>query len=206
MSLVQGFPLRQIAEDAVEPSDLYSKLMVLIVRFAYAGLIHGDFNEFNIMIKDADMEPVVIDFPQMTSTRHANAEFFFDRDVNSIRKFFRKRFRFESEEYPEYSKIMKEIAEVDATSNVTLSKSALETQARLEGNALDDRPKRFHLDQLVEASGFSRKLQEELEGVSWTTCPLGYVRFKYNLLTSFNFFTVHGRSRGRSGRERGLPE
>ena len=72
MSLIDSYPLRQVA--AVDsPNELYAKLMELIVRFAHHGLIHGDFNEFNILIK-RDGEPVVIDFPQMVSTRHANAE------------------------------------------------------------------------------------------------------------------------------------
>jgi Ser/Thr protein kinase RdoA (MazF antagonist) len=48
--------------------------MDLIVRFAHAGLIHGDFNEFNILIRRESGEPVVIDFPQMVSTAHENAE------------------------------------------------------------------------------------------------------------------------------------
>jgi RIO kinase 2 len=47
--------------------------MDLIVRFAHAGLIHGDFNEFNILIQESG-HPVVIDFPQMVSTSHENAE------------------------------------------------------------------------------------------------------------------------------------
>ena len=48
--------------------------MDIIVRFARAGLIHGDFNEFNILIRRETGEPVIIDFPQMVSTSHANAE------------------------------------------------------------------------------------------------------------------------------------
>ncbi|KAH7104589.1 hypothetical protein BKA62DRAFT_767649 [Auriculariales sp. MPI-PUGE-AT-0066] len=36
--------------------------MDLIVRFARAGLIHGDYNEFNILIRRETGEPVVIDF------------------------------------------------------------------------------------------------------------------------------------------------
>lgn len=63
---------RQIAE-VESPGKLYSQLMDLIVRFARSGLIHGDFNEFNILIRDTG-EPVVIDFPQMVSTSHENAE------------------------------------------------------------------------------------------------------------------------------------
>jgi RIO1 family len=50
--------------------------MDLIVRFARAGLIHGDFNEFNILIGRETGEAVVIDFPQMVSTSHPNAEWY----------------------------------------------------------------------------------------------------------------------------------
>jgi RIO kinase 2 len=56
------------------PSDLFAKLMEIVVRLAQHGLIHGDFNEFNLMIREDDGEPMVIDFPQMVSVRHANAE------------------------------------------------------------------------------------------------------------------------------------
>lgn len=64
---------RQIME-VESPGRLYSQLMDLIVRFAHAGLIHGDFNEFNILIRRETSEPIVIDFPQMVSTSHENAE------------------------------------------------------------------------------------------------------------------------------------
>ena len=64
---------RQVS-DVASPGTLYSSLMDLIVRFAHAGLIHGDFNEFNILIRRESGEPVVIDFPQMVSTSHMNAE------------------------------------------------------------------------------------------------------------------------------------
>ena len=64
---------RQI-EKVPSPGKLYSELMDLIVRFAQAGLIHGDFNEFNILIHRETGDPIVIDFPQMVSTSHENAE------------------------------------------------------------------------------------------------------------------------------------
>lgn len=53
--------------------QLYSDLMDLIVRLASHGVIHGDFNEFNLML-DANSKPRVIDFPQMISTAHENAK------------------------------------------------------------------------------------------------------------------------------------
>ena len=65
---------RRQVSDVASPGALYSNLMDLIVRFAHAGLIHGDFNEFNILIRRESGEPVVIDFPQMVSTSHVNAE------------------------------------------------------------------------------------------------------------------------------------
>lgn len=78
MSLIDAFPLRQIHELA-DPGGLYSQLMDLIVRLAQVGLIHGDFNEFNILIVTSPEDeqvatPILIDFPQMVSTEHENAE------------------------------------------------------------------------------------------------------------------------------------
>ena len=61
--------------------------MDIIVRFAQAGLIHGDYNEFNILIRRDSGEPVIIDFPQMVSTSHENAEwwvFIFFQRKNSF--------------------------------------------------------------------------------------------------------------------------
>lgn len=56
-----------------DPSALYSEFMDLIVKLANHGLIHGDFNEFNLMLDDQD-HITMIDFPQMVSTSHPNAE------------------------------------------------------------------------------------------------------------------------------------
>ena len=98
MELIDAYPLCQI-HDVADPGALYSSLMDLIVRLACAGLIHGDFNEFNILIKQDDT-PILIDFPQMVSISHKNAEMYFNRDVECIKKFFRKRFRYESKLFP----------------------------------------------------------------------------------------------------------
>ncbi|XP_022162813.1 serine/threonine-protein kinase RIO2 [Myzus persicae] len=106
MELVNGHPLSRLYEvDNVE--NLYDDLMNLIVRFAQHGVIHGDFNEFNIMINDEE-KPIVIDFPQMVSVTHANAKMYFDRDVKCIRAFFKKRFNYESHLYPLFEDIVRE--------------------------------------------------------------------------------------------------
>lgn len=53
--------------------QVYDDLMNLIVRLGNCGVIHGDFNEFNLMLTD-DGKPILIDFPQMMSIFHENAE------------------------------------------------------------------------------------------------------------------------------------
>lgn len=100
MELVNGYPLTQV--DVVENVEqLYDDLMNLIVRLGNAGVIHGDFNEFNIMVTD-DAKPILIDFPQMLSTSHMNAQMYFDRDVTGVRDLFKKKFGYESEDYPKF--------------------------------------------------------------------------------------------------------
>ncbi|KAM8962114.1 serine/threonine-protein kinase RIO2 [Pelodytes ibericus] len=106
MELVNGYPLCQIHK-VEDPASLYSELMELIVKLANHGLIHGDFNEFNIMLDEED-RVTMIDFPQMVSTSHANAEWYFDRDVKCVREFFLKRFNYESELYPSFSDVQRE--------------------------------------------------------------------------------------------------
>lgn len=102
MELVNGHPLSNIHEVEDVP-QLYSDLMDLVVKFANHGVIHSDFNEFNIMLDDSD-KPIVIDFPQMVSTSHFNAQMYFDRDVKCVMEFFKRKFGYESELYPDFEK------------------------------------------------------------------------------------------------------
>lgn len=98
MSLIKATPLCNVRE-LQNPEKVYSTLMDLLVKLANHGLIHGDFNEFNILIND-DEEITLIDFPQMVSIEHENAEMYFNRDVNCIRNFFKKKFDFDGLSFP----------------------------------------------------------------------------------------------------------
>ncbi|KAI1149762.1 Rio2, N-terminal-domain-containing protein [Nemania diffusa] len=186
MSLIDAFPLRQIAS-VPDPALLYAELIALILRLAKHGLIHGDFNEFNILIQEEPLEPesaaeedeqkqpsrkgkeverpqpaadptpsdddaeaaaaaapepkvkitpVLIDFPQMVSMDHANAEMYFDRDVACVKRFFERRFHFISTQPGPFFRDAKK----------TVGKNG----AR-------------RLDAAVEASGFSKKALKDLE-------------------------------------------
>jgi RIO kinase 2 len=44
----------------------------------------------------------MIDFPQMVSTSHRDSKMYFDRDVQCVRTYFLRKFKFVSEEYPEF--------------------------------------------------------------------------------------------------------
>lgn len=96
-------PLIQVRK-LEDPGVVYDECMRLIVNLAEHGLIHGDFNEFNLLIEE-DLRVVMIDFPQMVSTSHENAKYYFERDVDCIKAFFAKRFHFESELYPKFEDI-----------------------------------------------------------------------------------------------------
>ena len=163
MELVDAFPLRQINE-VPDPAGLYAELIDVVLRLASFGLIHGDFNEFNILIREDEspkmegetpqepeandsntenpskssitLTPVIIDFPQMVSIDHANAEMYFDRDVNCIKRFFERRFNFVSDESGPFFADVKKLA------------------GGKKGKRLDIE---------VEASGFSKKMAKELE-------------------------------------------
>lgn len=60
------------------------------------GLIHGDFNEFNLMV-DEDQKVWTIDFPQMVSSSHPDAEYYFERDQTCIHTLFKRKFSYISD-------------------------------------------------------------------------------------------------------------
>ncbi|CAK9039661.1 unnamed protein product [Durusdinium trenchii] len=72
MSFVHATPLFQI-RSLQHPHQVLERLMRLVVRLLRAGIVHGDFNEFNLML-DQDEKITLIDFPQIVYNNHPNAE------------------------------------------------------------------------------------------------------------------------------------
>lgn len=145
MELIEGYPMRRLRKHKNIPK-LYSDLMCFIVDLANSGLIHCDFNEFNIMIKDKledenDCGFVVIDFPQCISIQHQDADYYFQRDVDCIRRFFKKKLKYEPKS----------------------DSSMLDTEGFGDGykyaypDFKRDVKRTDNLDELVQASGFSKK-------------------------------------------------
>lgn len=88
MSRIDGNPMSQLQAGSMkDPEVVFANCLGILRRLAECGLVHCDFNEFNLMV-DADGTVILIDFPQMVSTNHVNAEDLFRRDMNGLAKFF----------------------------------------------------------------------------------------------------------------------
>ena len=194
MSLVPGLPLRAVPLNAFglsrkeqerHVSALYGELIEIVLKLAERGIIHGDMNEFNIMLEGVVSEqsdrvavglngdeevtelemsqhdeddvvnespieeisdtrpeiiPHIIDFPQITSMSHPQAQEYFDRDVNGIKAFFRKRYHFQPED---------------------VGPSFEEAKVRLQSSL----QRGVHrLDIQIAAAGFDKKHNDQLDG------------------------------------------
>ena len=92
MSLVPGKTLANTRPAAVtDPARLWEASLGFTLQLADHGLIHCDLNEFNIMFDPESNTVTLIDFPQMVSTSHPNAAELFERDVNCLLVYFKRR-------------------------------------------------------------------------------------------------------------------
>jgi RIO-like serine/threonine protein kinase len=91
MEYIPSYSLCRI-DDLGNKEKAYNDLISIIMNMANKGLIHGDFNEFNILVEVKTQKMFVIDFPQMISIAHEEAQKYFTRDVKCINKFFLKKF------------------------------------------------------------------------------------------------------------------
>ena len=105
MEYVPSYPLNKV-EEIKDKNIVYHKMMDFIYKLGENGLIHGDFNEFNILLNiNKPDEIVVIDFPQMISIHHSEAENYFKRDVQCVKNYFLKKFNLTFDEDLKFSDI-----------------------------------------------------------------------------------------------------
>lgn len=135
MEMVDAYPLTQVRELA-HPKRVWLQIMAIMERLAQCGLVHCDFNEFNLLIDDAE-NVTLIDFPQMVSASHPNAEAFFDRDIDCLKRFFVRKYDFRPDDHCIPPLVFMDI------------------KCSEEGT----------LDKELRASGFGQKEQAELETV-----------------------------------------
>ena len=105
MEYVPSYPLNKV-EEIKDKNMVYHKMMDFIYKLGENGLIHGDFNEFNILLNiNKPDEIVVIDFPQMISIHHSEAENYFKRYVQCVKNYFLKKFNLTFDEDLKFSDI-----------------------------------------------------------------------------------------------------
>jgi RIO kinase 2 len=107
-----GATLLNNIEKMAHAQRVYERCLELLVKLARHGLVHGDFNEFNLFVRD-DYNIIMIDFPQMVSIDHPNASELFDRDVNNLALFFERRFGITKKLFPKLETDVEREAELD---------------------------------------------------------------------------------------------
>lgn len=72
---------------------VYNLMTDFLIKLYSLGYVHGDFNEFNVMVNE-DSEIKVIDFPQCLPVHDRKAAEYLKRDYESVNRFFAKKFRY----------------------------------------------------------------------------------------------------------------
>lgn len=73
----------------VHPEIISKKMFDFILKMWNIGYVHGDLNEFNVMVSNEDIK--VIDFPQCVARTDPKAIHYLKRDIECVHKFFWKK-------------------------------------------------------------------------------------------------------------------
>lgn len=84
-----GVPEKTLLESHVTYKDYESAISIIRSLYKEANLIHGDFSEYNIFKTKEGL--VIFDLGSAVDLTHPNSNFFLERDINNITKFFVKR-------------------------------------------------------------------------------------------------------------------
>jgi RIO kinase 2 len=120
MNRIHGYPLSQVQGDSLTNIPLlFLQSIQILKRLVYYGLIHCDYNEFNLMISSSSghqapastnlpqsqetVSPlydhlIMIDFPQIISINHMNASEMFQRDLNGVIRYFTHKLKYSLED------------------------------------------------------------------------------------------------------------
>ncbi len=75
--------------------------------FVKGKIVHGDLSEYNVIITPKE-DFLIIDFPQYESAEHVNAGELLYRDINNICKYFKRKFKVESDPQTIFEVIVEE--------------------------------------------------------------------------------------------------
>ena len=87
-----GHPAPRLGDLQFDPAGaqaMYERLIPEVVKMLCAGVVHGDFSDFNVLVGAEG--PVIIDFPQSVDSAHnVNARSLLIRDVDNLHRFLRR--------------------------------------------------------------------------------------------------------------------
>lgn len=84
-----GVPAPTLHETEVDESDYSQTIDIMTRLYKKAGLVHGDFSEYNVFKTDSGL--VLFDLGSAVDTSHPNAQNFLERDIKNMTYFFAKR-------------------------------------------------------------------------------------------------------------------
>ncbi|KAL0248046.1 hypothetical protein GEMRC1_003285 [Eukaryota sp. GEM-RC1] len=103
MERIHGFPLTSVSNINEPPGVefVFRQIVDNMVALLHVGLVHGDFNEFNLILNKKG-NVTIIDFPQMISIDHNDAKSQFERDLECCLNFFQNKFGYAPETLPSF--------------------------------------------------------------------------------------------------------
>ncbi|NHJ87408.1 MAG: hypothetical protein FK734_18240 [Asgard group archaeon] len=79
-----------------KPEKIFDGIMAELYKlFIKGNIIHGDLSEYNILITPKE-DFLIIDFPQYVKATHPNAKEYLIRDINNVCRYFKRKFRINS--------------------------------------------------------------------------------------------------------------
>ncbi|KRH93051.1 Serine/threonine protein kinase [Pseudoloma neurophilia] len=94
--ITKYYDCRPMVKTRLDDLDyFYNKLFDLLVSLYALGYVHGDFNEYNILVKEKEL--ILIDFPQAVKINTKNATEILEKDVQCIKEYFLRKYRYTNE-------------------------------------------------------------------------------------------------------------
>lgn len=79
----------------IDVDKVYNQMFDFIEELYENGYVHGDFNEFNVLV-DEESNIKVIDFSHTVDVGHDLAQFYLARDIKCVRDYFNRKYRYEN--------------------------------------------------------------------------------------------------------------
>lgn len=90
MSYIEGYNLSDV-DRLDDPGAFLDDIIQNVRRALFAGVIHTDLSEFNIVVQP-DGGILLIDWPQFVYRNHPNAETLLRRDLQNVLRYFERKF------------------------------------------------------------------------------------------------------------------